>query len=174
MHKHMYNGLIPYSGYIVEELLLDNNNIPSDYKCYVFNGKIYFIAMTYNRNKNNGIQTFNSLWFNREWKPIYFDMIKKGYKFNNNIKKPYGFNKMIKLVENIGKKLKRHCRIDVYLIKGEVYLGEFTFFTGARLHTFLCNLILGYIWINNKDNILYEDMNLKKIIPNFYINHKFI
>ena len=44
----MYNGLIPYNGYIVEELLLDNDNIPSDYKCYVFGGKLYFTAVTYN------------------------------------------------------------------------------------------------------------------------------
>lgn len=169
MYQDMFNGLVPFSGYIIEELLLDNGNIPNDYKCYVFNGKVFFIAMTYNRKKNiKGNQTFDSLWFDRNWKPIYFKMIKKGYKYNNNIKKPKGFDNMIKLVENISKKLKRHCRIDVYLINGKVYFGEFTFFCGAKLHTFLCNLYLGIIWNYYPDNYNYEDPNLKKLIPKFY------
>ena len=51
MYFRMYNGKIPFEGYIVEELLLDNNKIPSDYKCYTFGGKLYFIAITYDRKK---------------------------------------------------------------------------------------------------------------------------
>ena len=32
------------------KLLLDeNNNIPNDYKCYVFGGKLYYTAVTYDR-----------------------------------------------------------------------------------------------------------------------------
>ena len=50
MYFRMYNGKIPFKGYIIEELLLDNEKIPSDYKCYTF-GKIYFIAITYDRKK---------------------------------------------------------------------------------------------------------------------------
>ena len=42
MYFRMYNGKIPFEGYIIEELLLDNNKIPSDYKCYTFGGKIIF------------------------------------------------------------------------------------------------------------------------------------
>ena len=97
----MYNGLIPYSGYLVEELLLDNGKIPFDYKCYVFNGKIHFIAMTYNRKKINDTQIFDSLWFDNNWNPIFYPMIKNNYKYNINIKKPYLFPKMKNLVENI-------------------------------------------------------------------------
>ncbi len=171
MHHHMFNGLIPYNGIIVEKLLLDENkNIPCDYKCYVFNGRIHFIAMTYNRHFINGQQKFNSLWFTRDWKPIRIPMIKKNYKYSNNIKKPKAYNKMIKLVENISKKLKRHCRIDVYLIKKKVYLGEFTFFGGAFIHSHYCNFKLGKLWNKYKDNIDYHDPELKKIVPSYYIN----
>lgn len=170
MHEEMYNGLVPYTGYIVEELLLDENgNIPSDYKCYVFGGKIYYIAMTYNRKKNlNNKQTFNSIWFTRDWEPIKHKMIKKNYKYNKNIQKPKGYDKMIYLVESVGKKLNRHCRIDVYLINGEVYFGEFTFFCGAFLHTFYCNLKLGLLWLKYPDNYQHQDNNLKRIVPDFY------
>ena len=51
MYFRMFNGKIPFEGYIIEELLLDNEKIPSDYKCYTFGGKIYFIAITYDRKK---------------------------------------------------------------------------------------------------------------------------
>ena len=145
MHNDMYQNRIPNNGYIIEELLLDNGKLPSDYKCYVFHGKIYFIANTYNRKVINGEQKFNSVWFTREWKPIPIKMIKKGYKYQN-LPKPEGLDNMIEIVEKVGKKLNRHCRIDVYLINGKTYFGEFTFFGGAFLHTRFCNNILGLLW----------------------------
>ena len=145
MYTNMYNYKVPNTGYIMEELLLENNEIPYDYKCYVFNGKIYFIAKTFNRRIEKGEQKFDSVWLTKKWKPIPFKMIKKGYKYKK-IPKPEGLENMIKQVEFIGKKLNRHCRIDVYLIKGKIYFGEFTFFGGAFLHTRLCNNILGLLW----------------------------
>lgn len=168
MHNKMYNGLIPFNGYIIEELLLDeNNNIPTDYKCYVFNGKIFFIALTYNRKTKNNKQYFNSVWFDRNWIAIKIPMINKGYKYKQ-LKKPKGLNKLIYLVEKISKKLKRHCRIDVYLINGDVYFSEFTFFSGAFLHTYYCNLKLGLLWIKYKDNYNHFDSNILKLIPQNY------
>jgi hypothetical protein len=71
---------------------------------------------------------------------------------------------MIHLVENASRILQRHCRIDVYLIKGEVYFGEFTFFGGAFLHTKVATGILGLKWKNNKDVIDINDKNNQKLI----------
>lgn len=171
MHEKMYNGIIPYSGYLIEELLLDNNgNIPKDYKCYVFNGKIHYIATTFNRRKIDNKQYFDGLWFDRDWNPIKIPMLKKNYKYCNNIEKPKYLNKLIYLVEKMACKLKRHCRIDVYLIKDDVYFGEYTFFTGAKLHSFYCNFVLGLKWLNNKDNYNYNDPILKTLVPPFYNN----
>ena len=162
MHEEMY-GHIPPKRYIVEELLLDNNNLPNDYKCYTFNGRIFLIAVTYNRKiDNKGNQTFDSLWLTRDWIPIPFKMIKKNYKFNI-IPKPKGFNKMIKLVEHASSILDRHCRIDVFLVNGECYFGEFTFFGGAFLHTRICNFILGLKWKINEDKKSNDKLILKKI-----------
>ena len=75
----------------------------------------------------------------------------------NQLKKPENLNELINLVENASKQLERHCRIDVYNINNKIYLGEFTFFCGAFLHTYICNTILGIIWQFNPDN------NKKKI-----------
>ena len=168
MHEYMYNGLVPYSGYIKEELLLDeNDSIPHDYKCYVFGGRLYYIAVTFNRKVVNGEQFFNSVWFDRNWNPSKIKMIKKGYLYKE-LTKPKCFDKLVNLLENMGKILKRHCRIDIYIIKNEIYFGEFTFFCGASLHTFISNLKLGIIWLKNKDNYNYQDKNIKKLVPKFY------
>ena len=71
MYFRMYNGKIPFKGYIIEELLLDNEKIPSDYKCYTFGGKIYFIAITYDRKKINNKTTYKTVWMTRDWKGIF-------------------------------------------------------------------------------------------------------
>ena len=69
----------------------------------------------------------------------------------------------------MGKIFERHCRIDVYLIKNEVYFGEFTFFCGAKLHTYYCNSLLGYLWLKYPDNFKKQDKNL--IVPKYYNSH---
>jgi len=167
MYCKMFNGKIPFEGYIVEELLLDNNEIPTDYKCYTFGGRLYFIAITYDRKRINNTTTYKTVWMTRDWQPFYFSMSKKNYVYNN-IKKPNNLNQLIYLVENASKHLERHCRIDVYNINNKIYLGEFTFFCGAFLHTFLCNTILGIIWHFNPDNNEKKINYIHKIIPSFY------
>ena len=72
MYFRMFNGKIPFKGYIIEELLLDNEKIPSDYKCYTFGGKIYFIAITYDRKKINNKTTYKTVWMTRDWKRFLF------------------------------------------------------------------------------------------------------
>ena len=167
MYYYMYNGKIPYKGYIVEELLLDNENIPYDYKCYVFGGKVYFIAITYDRQKINGKTVYKSVWMTPDWKPMYFNMSRKNY-YYNHLPKPKNLYTLIKLLENASKNLERHCRIDVYNINGKIYLGEFTFFCGAFLHTLLCNTILGIIWQCNPDNNKKKLKFIHNIVPDYY------
>jgi len=170
MHDLMYNGIIPFGGYIVEELLLTSKgDIPSDYKCYTFNGRIFFIAVTFNRRIINNKQYFDSVWMTREWEPVNITMIKKNYIYKK-LPRPLEYNKLIYLVENMSLNLKRHCRIDVYCLNNKVYLGEYTFFCGAWLHTHICNLLLGTKWLLNKDDYSFTDPKLKDIIPKYYNN----
>ena len=166
MYWNMFNGKIPFKGYIAEELLLDNNDIPTDYKCYVFNGKVHFIALTYERTKIEDNTFYKTCWYNRNFQPVFIKMSKKNY-YYKHLDKPKNFNKMIQLVENASIHLERHCRIDVYNINGKIYLSEFTFFCGAFLHSFLCNMILGILWE------IYPDTNttiknIDNLVPCFY------
>ena len=166
MHYEMFNK-IPFKGYIIEELLLDNKgNIPNDYKCYVFNGKIYFIVVLYDRKKINNKTIYKSVWMNRNWEPIYFKMCHKNYHYRK-LYKPNNLNKIINLVEKTGKMLGRHCRIDIYNINNKIYLGEFTFFCGAYLHTIFCNTILGLLWTKYPDTKKNINM-INDIIPEYY------
>ncbi len=168
MHEKMFCGMVPYTGYLVEELLLDSDgNIPCDYKCYVFGGKLYYTAMTSQRRLEEGKQIFDSVWLDSEGSAIRYPMIKKRYNYSEVVLPPE-YHKMKALVENAGKKLGRHCRIDVYLIDGKVYLGEFTFFCGARLHTRIGNMRLGWKWYQNPDDYTKHDMLLKELVPKFY------
>lgn len=167
MHEKMNGGIIPFSGVIAEELLLDSDDVPCDYKCYTFGGHIYFIAVTFNRRIENGRQFFNCVWYTRSWKPVFLPMIKKRYLYKK-LKKPENLDVLIEKVEKMSKILKRHCRIDIYNIKNKIYLGEFTFFCGAFIHTFICNLILGIIWMKNPDNFNTHDKKLYTIVPKYY------
>ena len=171
MYYYMYNSKVPYKGYIVEELLLKNNNIPQDYKCYVFGGKVYFIVVTYDRKKINNKTVYKSVWMTPEWKPMYFSMCKENY-YYKKLPKPANLDKLIRLLENASRILERHCRIDVYNVNGKIYLGEFTFFCGAFLHTLLCNTILGIIWQLNPDNNNKKLSYIDSIVPEFYTKLK--
>lgn len=175
MQENMYNGLVPSTGYIVEQLLIDKNNeIPCDYKCYLFGGTCYYVAITSKRSKTSKEQLFQSTWVDSDFNIISTPMIKNGYVVNHNLKKPALFDKMITLTQNIATQFKRHCRIDVYIVNDKIYLGEFTFFCGARLHTLLCNFKLGMLWKKNPDNFKIHDPFISTIIPDlsFYIKKK--
>ena len=168
MYNDMFNGKVPYKGYIVEELLLDEkNNIPDDYKCYVFGGKLYYIALIYDRKKNKLNKTeYKTLWMTSNWEPIYIPMSGNNY-YYKHLPKPDKLDILIKLVEKAGKYLDRHCRIDVYIVNNKIYFGEFTFFCGAFLHTIYCNTILGLIWQFNPDSNK-ELSIIKTLIPDYY------
>lgn len=170
MYDLMYHGMTPYTGYIVEELLLNTDgNLPSDYKCYVFGGKLYFIVCTYDRQIINGQQKYKSVWMTPKWEPFWIPMTQKDYYFTK-LPKPKCLNKLVQLVENAGREFERHCRVDTYIVNNEVYLGEFTFFCGAKKHSKLGNMILGSIWLMNPDNYSKKIKSLNNIIPYFYNN----
>lgn len=150
MHDNMYNGRIFSNGYIIEEFLGDK--IPDDYKCYTFNGKIHYIAVTYDRKIVDGVVKYKSTWFDRDWNPIKNKMSKKNY-FFKKLKKPKNFSEIVRKIEKISNILGRHCRIDIYIVNDILYFGEFTFFTGAWMHTNYCNRKLGDLWHKYPDKL---------------------
>jgi hypothetical protein len=173
MYDNMYSSLPPFTGYIVEELLLDNDQLPDDYKFYTFNGHIKYIACTYNRKFVNNKSYFDVVWMNESWEPIKQKMLKKNYKLKKNFKIPTDYININNIIKNVSKKLGRHCRIDVYIINNKIYLGEFTFFPGALLHTKYANNQLLKYWYKYPD--IKPDLNneLLKLTPQNYNCHLF-
>lgn len=121
---------------MAEKLLLeDTKEEIKDYKFYCFNGepKIVFIAS--NRNKGNKvIFDFYDINFNHL-------NIKRPNSRNDfkRTSKPKNYDKMIELSSKLSHGFP-HVRVDFYNIKGEIYLGEMTFFTGGGMKPFIPDL----------------------------------
>lgn len=156
----------PSKYYIVEELLLEDDNPPCDYKCYTFSGKIYYIAVTFNRRIEK-TQKFDVIWMTRDFQPIKTKMLIDGYKSDAKINKPPELDELIKKVEAVSIKLKRHCRIDCYIYNKKIYLSEFTFYPGAFLHTKICNFKLGLLYKMYPDKNIYLP-DIEDCIPKDY------
>lgn len=107
---------------ICEEYLKDKIYInPIDYKFYCFDGKVDSLLVCSNRERKLKLNHFD-----KNWEQCNFVIDK--YKSQELIEKPENFNKMIEISEQLCKKLQLNfCRVDLYNINGNIYLGELTF-----------------------------------------------
>lgn len=122
---------------IVEKLLLDKEEkIPKDFKFHVFNKKVEFIQVDYDRftkQKRN--------FYSRDWELLPFQWSpQKGGKFYDNIileeeKQPKNLKECIQLAEKISPDVS-YCRVDLYNELKTVYFGEITLFHGAGIEQF--------------------------------------
>jgi len=112
---------------MVEKLLeKDENDDLVDYKFVCFDGKVQYIFINAERQKNDELvfgiydPEFNLLEFKR-----------KGLRAaDEKIKKPRNFRKMIKIAEKLSAEFP-HVRVDLYNVDGKIYFGELTFFHGS-------------------------------------------
>ncbi|MCD9546746.1 glycosyl transferase [Photobacterium carnosum] len=111
---------------ICEEFLGDDENVPTDYKFYCFNGKPKFIQVNVERFTDNHTETYYDLTWNRM--DFYYGV--DG--FNGEIEKPENFDKMLEIVNLLSKKHK-FVRVDLYNLSGKIYFGELTFYPASGL-----------------------------------------
>lgn len=135
---------------LIEEMLPRDSNfdIP-DYKFFCFDGKVDYLytMIDYVDNNDNGKLSFFDCDFNKtKYHRIDFPNIDK------EIRKPINFDKMIQYAEILSKGFP-HVRIDLYNIEGQIYFGEFTFYTAS-----------GYLKFNDDefDFILGENFDISK------------
>lgn len=115
---------------LAEEIIIDESSSSLvDYKFYCFNGepKLLFVATGRGEDVKFDYYDMN---FNRL-------PIKKGHKDNSKygIEKPINFDKMIDIAEKLSQGIP-HVRIDLYNVKGKIYFGEITFYTGSGFSPF--------------------------------------
>lgn len=113
---------------IVEKFIADEKgNSPKDYKFQVFNGKVKFIQVFYDRFTD--LKNSN---FTKEWEFMNF---KWPYKMGRKLEKPKNLEKMIGLAEMLGSAF-THARIDFYSVDGAIYFGEITHYPSSGLAKF--------------------------------------
>lgn len=139
MGKNYYNTYRewPYKNVkpriIAEKFMVDESGDDlKDYKIMCFNGKAKVIEIHENRftEGKSHTQTF----YDREWNKL--DIAQDcSLPTKETKEKPEKLDDMLELSEKIAKDM-YHVRIDWYLVNGQIYFGEITFFDGSGFEPF--------------------------------------
>ena len=106
---------------IVEELMLENGKLPTEYKIHVFNGKAKSLYVVTSR----GIDIrYNNYYI--DWTPFDGSQFNGWKKTDKPLKKPDNFDELIKISEDLASPFP-FVRVDLYDINGTIYFSELTF-----------------------------------------------
>ena len=106
---------------IIEELLLEDNKLPTEYKIHVFNGTAKSLYVVTNR----GIDIrYNNYYI--DWTPFDGSQFNGWKKTDYPLEKKQNFSEMVSLAEQLAKEFP-FVRVDLYDINGKIYFSEMTF-----------------------------------------------
>ena len=106
---------------IIEELMLENGKLPTEYKIHVFNGKAKSLYVVTSR----GIDIrYNNYYI--DWTPFDGSQFNGWKKTDYPLEKPTNFDEMIKISEDLASPFP-FVRVDLYDINGTIYFSELTF-----------------------------------------------
>ena len=106
---------------IIEELMLENGKLPTEYKIHVFNGKAKNLYVVTSR----GIDIrYNNYYI--DWTPFDGSQFNGWKKTDYPLKKPSNFDEMVHIAEDLGSKFP-FVRVDLYNINRKIYFSELTF-----------------------------------------------
>ena len=116
-----YHGMKPV---VFAEEYLDIPNNSTEYKVFCFNGKVKFVLVELDYFGKKPKRAY----YNKAWQemPFQFGNIEK-VKIDNP---PETYSKIIELAERLAKPFP-YIRVDFYDIKGNLYIGEMTFYSGG-------------------------------------------
>ncbi|OBX21890.1 teichuronopeptide biosynthesis TupA-like protein [Gelidibacter algens] len=124
---------------VVEELLTcEDGSIPDDYKIHCFNGKTAFIMIDFDRHTNKRTRNL----YDPEWNLIPCNW---GRPYGKILQEPSNFKEMKMLAEKLSKDF-TYVRVDLYLVKGDIFFGELTFHHASgfqKFYTQECDYKLG-------------------------------
>ena len=115
---------------IIEELLLEDNHLPTEYKIHVFNGKAKYLYVVTNREKEI---RYNNYYI--DWTPFNEAQFNHWKTSNEEIKKPSCWLEMVKMAETIASEFP-FVRVDLYCINNKIYFSEMTFTPAKGTLTF--------------------------------------
>ncbi len=106
---------------IIEELLLENEWLPVEYKIHVFNGKAKYLYVVTSRNKDI---RYNNYYI--DWTPFDGAQFNGWKKTDNELEKPQNFDELVNLAEKLASPFP-FVRVDLFSINGKIYFNEMTF-----------------------------------------------
>ncbi|MDA9557891.1 CapA family protein [Vibrio sp.] len=116
---------------IIEKLLIDNGEIPSDIKFTCISGKVEIIHVDSNKES---VHCRNN--YSRNWDPLDFNWPdNQGIPRGKLMDKPKNLNCLIDLAEKLATDFK-FVRVDFYTVGDAIYFGELTFHPTSGLGTF--------------------------------------
>ena len=106
---------------IIEEFLLENDKLPTEYKLHVFNG----IAKSMYVVTSRGVDIrYNNYYI--DWTPFDGSQFNGWKKTDTPLTPPENFTEMVKIAEQLAKPFP-FVRVDLYNINGKIYISEMTF-----------------------------------------------
>lgn len=106
---------------IIEELLLENGKLPTEYKIHVYNGVAKNLYVVTSR----GIDIrYNNYYI--DWTDFDGSQFNGWRKTDYPLKKPSNFTEMVKIAEDLARPFP-FVRVDLYNVNGKIYFSEMTF-----------------------------------------------
>lgn len=130
---------------MIEELLLENDNVPMDIKCWCYSGKIDFISLHFDRFKKH-----TTLSLNREFEPGGLNFGLPLYE--GNFTRPSNYKEIIEVVETLAGDFD-FIRIDLFNIEEKIYINELTVYPGGvsvKFEPRSLDFLIGKKWKSRK------------------------
>ena len=111
-------------GLLVEPFIGEGQNLPTDYKFYVFGGRVEFVQVHLDRGGNH-----RWIVFDRNWSRV------SSITGDADPPQPFSLTKMIEAAEELGSGFD-FVRVDLYDVRDKPLFGEMTFYPGSGLDPF--------------------------------------
>jgi hypothetical protein len=112
---------------LVEELLLDGDRVPPDYKLYVFDGRVHVVQVEMDRFGEHRRNLYTP-----QWEPID---VEHGYPRGPEVPRPPALERLIAVAERLGEGLD-FVRVDLYNLGERIVFGELTIYPVAGWPSF--------------------------------------
>lgn len=131
---------------LVEPFVGEDGEFPTDYRLYVFDGRVEFLQVT---ARERGHDWFRGAFYDRDWGRLPFHSLHPLGE-DDDFPPPASFDRMIAAAERLGAG-HAFVRVDLYELDGRPTFSEMTFFPGSGYATPLEDDVrFGALWTREK------------------------
>ncbi len=137
-------------GFLFEEYVCDDHQIPTNFKVYTFADEIAMILVKVPKEKID-VWKGTSAYYLPDWTRVDFDINVAPSNINMliDIPKPTGIEELIQNTKTLGKAYGTFCRVDFFIINGQPVFNEFCWYPHAgKFFTPQGEQWLGKMWEN--------------------------